>query len=307
MQFPVGSERRDYILSDRAVTLEINEMVFYPPYAIDTNHYHNCMEIGICMEGSGTLTMAKKAYAFSAGTIIIVPEGLHHSQQNQGDPCTRWRYIVVDLRRYMTEMPVRCRETITRFLRDIRQRGLYLENGNTHEEVLRLLYTMFDRHSRYAGEAGAELEALVLMVLLRAAREPMDEHMNAVIDPLHMKSIEPSLLYVSENYRQEIRVREMARACAMSESYFRKVFTRLIGLSPLEYVNRHRIHRAMHLLHVTGDSVQHIALACGFPSVATFSRNFIRYVGQNPSSWRRHHVSVGQEMDDEISKNAEND
>ncbi|MBR2943407.1 MAG: cupin domain-containing protein, partial [Clostridia bacterium] len=192
MQFAAGSERRDYILSEKAITLEINEMVFYPPYAIDTNHYHNCMEIGICMEGTGTLTMGQKAYAFSSGTIIIVPEGLRHSQQNKGEPCTRWRYIVVDVRRFLTEMPSRCRETITRLMQDIRQSGMYLESGDAHEEVLRLLYTMFDLHSRYAGEAGGEMEALVLMILLRAAREPMDGHMNAVIDPLHMKSIEPS-------------------------------------------------------------------------------------------------------------------
>ena len=295
VQFPAGSERRDYILSDKAITLEINEMVFYPPYGIDTNHYHNCMEIGICMEGSGTLTMGKKAYAFSSGTIIIVPEGLHHSQQNKGDPCTRWRYIVVDVRRFLTEMPSRCQETITRLMRDIRRNGMYLDVGSTHEEVLRLLYTMFEMHSRHAGDAGGEMEALVLMILLRAAREPMGEDMNAVIDPLHMKSIEPSLLYVSENYRQEIRVQQMARVCAMSESYFRKVFAQLMGISPLEYVNRYRVHRAMHQLHVTDDSVQHVAAQCGFPSVATFSRNFMRYVGQNPSSWRKQHVGAGQE------------
>ena len=300
MQFAAGSERRDYILSEKAITLEINEMVFYPPYAIDTNHYHNCMEIGICMEGTGTLTMGQKAYAFSSGTIIIVPEGLRHSQQNKGEPCTRWRYIVVDVRRFLTEMPSRCRETITRLMQDIRQSGMYLESGDAHEEVLRLLYTMFDLHSRYAGEAGGEMEALVLMILLRAAREPMDGHMNAVIDPLHMKSIEPSIRYVSENYRQEIRVQQMARACAMSESYFRKVFAQLMGISPLEYVNRYRVHRAMHQLHVTDDSVQHVAAQCGFPSVATFSRNFIRYVGQNPSSWRRQHVGAGQEMENKL-------
>ena len=300
MQFAAGSERRDYILSEKAITLEINEMVFYPPYAIDTNHYHNCMEIGICMEGTGTLTMGQKAYAFSSGTIIIVPEGLRHSQQNKGEPCTRWRYIVVDVRRFLTEMPSRCRETITRLMQDIRQSGMYLESGDAHEEVLRLLYTMFDLHSRYAGEAGGEMEALVLMILLRAAREPMDGHMNAVIDPLHMKSIEPSISYVSENYRQEIRVQQMARACAMSESYFRKVFAQLMGISPLEYVNRYRVHRAMHQLHVTDDSVQHVAAQCGFPSVATFSRNFIRYVGQNPSSWRRQHVGAGQEMENKL-------
>ena len=296
MQFPVGSERRDYILSDKATVLEINEMLWYPPYGLDTNHYHNCMEIGLCMAGSGRLTLGKKAYTFSADTIIVVPAGLHHSQQNMGEPSTRWRYVVLDERRFLTELPARCRSTISRLLKDIHDGGLYLERGDTHDDILRMLYTLFDVHNRYADDAQGEIEALVLLILTRAAREPILREMNAVIDPLHMKTIEPSLLYVSEHYRQEIRVGQMARACAMSESYFRKVFSQLTGLSPLEYVNRHRIHRAMHLLHVTDDSVQHIAEACGFPSVTTFARNFVRQVGQSPSAWRRQHVMPGQDF-----------
>ena len=298
MQFPIGSERRDYILSDKETVLEMNEMVWYPPYGLDTNHYHNCMEIGVCMAGSGTMTLGRSmaAYTFSVGTVVIVPAGLHHSQQNRGEPNTRWRYVVLDERRFLEEIPARCRAVVTRLLRQIRQTGMYMDSGDTHEEVLRLLYSMFDAHNRNAGEAQGEIEALLLLTLVRAAREPIRQEMNAVIDPLHMKSIEPSLLYVSEHYKQEIRVQQMARACAMSESYFRKVFSRLTGLSPLEYVNRHRIHRAMHLLHVTSDSVQQIAAECGFPSVATFSRNFVRHVGQNPSAWRRQHVGLGQEM-----------
>ena len=288
-EIPAGSERRDYILSDRETVLELNEMVWYPPYGQDTNHYHNCLEIGVCVAGSGTITMGQKAYAFAAGDVVIVPAELHHSQQNQGDPLTRWRYAAIDERRFMTEIPARSRGDVMRFLQQSRASGLYLSGGEAHADILSILQRMFDAHTRYAGEAMGEIEALMLLLLVRAAREPIQADMNAVADPLSMKSIEPALLYVSENYRQEIRVQQMARACAMSESYFRKVFGRVMGISPLEYVNRHRIHRAMHLLHVTGDSVQDVAMNCGFPSVSTFARNFIRYVGQNPSAWRRQH------------------
>lgn len=290
VKYSLGSERRDYVLSDRMTVLELNEMVWYPPYGIDTNHYHNCLEIGVCVAGRGTITMGQKAYDFTAGTVVIVPAGLHHSQQNQGDPLTRWRYVVIDELRFLTEIPARSRGEVMRFLQQSRAGGLYLSGGAAHEDILGILQRMFDVHIRYAGEALGEIEALLLLLLVRAAREPIQEEMNAAIDPLNMKSIEPALLYVSENYRQEIRVQQLARACAMSESYFRKVFGQLIGLSPLEYVNRYRVHRAMHLLHVTGDSVQHVALECGFPSVSTFARNFVRYVGQNPSSWRRQHA-----------------
>lgn len=73
----------------------------------------------------------------------------------------------------------------------------------------------------------------------------------------------------------------------MSESHFRRMFTAMVGVSPLEYINRYRIHRSLNLLHSTSESIQNIAARTGFPSITTFNRNFQRCVGQNPSVWRK--------------------
>ena len=73
----------------------------------------------------------------------------------------------------------------------------------------------------------------------------------------------------------------------MSESYFRKVFSRIMNQSPLDYVNAYRIHRAMNLLRTSGDSVQSIAARAGFSSIAAFNRNFKQFSGTSPAAWRR--------------------
>ena len=72
----------------------------------------------------------------------------------------------------------------------------------------------------------------------------------------------------------------------MSESYFRKQFLKIMGQSPLEYVNAYRIHRSMNLLRTTGDSIQNIASRSGFSSIAAYNRNFRQYAGVSPSQWR---------------------
>ena len=78
-----------------------------------------------------------------------------------------------------------------------------------------------------------------------------------------------------------------ARSCSMSESYFRKQFARIMGMSPMEHVNRYRVHRAMNLLRTTSDSIQNIAVRAGYSSLAAFNRNFKQYAGLSPSDWRR--------------------
>lgn len=294
-EYPVGSERRHYPLEEKSAIIELNDMLWYPPYASDIMHYHNCMEIGMCLAGSGTVTLGtgRKPLPFSAGTVILVPAGLRHKQENRGNPMTRWRYIALDERRFLGEIPKRCQQDVSRRLESMKQRGLYLEGNDAGNEIGRIISAMFELKCRYADEVLGELEAMTLLILTRAAREPVRQEMNMAMDPVNIRSIEPALLYVSEHYHLEVRVQEMARVCAMSESYFRKVFGRLMGVSPLEYVNRYRIHRSMHLLHVTSAPISHIAGECGFQSLTTFARNFDRYVGQNPSAWRRAHVNHG--------------
>ena len=80
---------------------------------------------------------------------------------------------------------------------------------------------------------------------------------------------------------------QMAAACAMSESYFRKVFQSVMGVPPLEYVNRYRINRSVQLLSMTNETILTIAGMTGFSSIATYNRNFKRYVGQSPAQWRK--------------------
>ena len=149
---------------------------------------------------------------------------------------------------------------------------------------------MFDLE-RSGGNILPELEAYLLLLLtglarLRSREKEMDV-MAGMETPLVPPALEPALLYVSRHYAEEILVEQMARSCMMSESHFRRMFTAMVGVSPLEYINRYRIHRSLNLLHSTSESIQNIAARTGFPSITTFNRNFQRCVGQNPSVWRK--------------------
>jgi len=121
--------------------------------------------------------------------------------------------------------------------------------------------------------------------------------------PLVPPALEPALLYVSQHYAEEILVEQMARSCMMSESHFRRMFTTLVGVAPLEYINRYRIHRSLNLLRSTSEPIQNIAARTGFPSITTFNRNFQRCVGQSPSAWRKnaqkaHEWACGEKQPD---------
>ena len=235
--------------------------------------------------------MSGSSWRFSAGALLMVPKGVYHAQHNAGEPFTHWRYIAVDSDRLLTQAPHWCAKAIREAMQTTWHSGLYLPPGDEDgARAASIIHMMFDLE-RSGGNILPELEAYLLLLLtglarLRSREKEMDV-MAGMETPLVPPALEPALLYVSRHYAEEILVEQMARSCMMSESHFRRLFTTLVGISPLEYINRYRIHRSLNLLRSTSEPIQNIAVQTGFSSITTFNRNFQRCVGQNPSAWRK--------------------
>ncbi len=166
---------------------------------------------------------------------------------------------------------------------------MFLESS-TDDGLSTIIKLMYDLRRREDTDAEPELELCTYLVLLQLARQTTQAPLLTAKEPVELRlrqPIEPALAYVYEHYKEDIQVSELARSCSMSESYFRKQFLRIMGISPLEHINRYRVHRAMNLLMTTSDSIQNIAVRAGFSSVAAFNRNFKQYALSSPSEWRR--------------------
>ncbi len=282
-----NQERRDYVLNGESPLVGLIDNPWYPPYMQDRSHYHNCMEIGICLSGCGQIEMKGQVRRFETGVVVAVGRGLHHSQQNEGPDVTHWRYVLLDEDLLLWESPARHRPAIRRLLDAARQQGLYFAPDEECRDLRLTLDVMFDVYGRRGELASMELENMAHLLVSVMARS-----VNLALDAASPRTgagsmVEPALQYVSENYMHSVTVAQMAACCAMSESYFRKVFTASMHMAPLEYVNRYRINRAANLMWSTAVPIHQIAAATGFSSPATFNRNFRRYTGQSPAQWRR--------------------
>jgi AraC-like DNA-binding protein len=82
-------------------------------------------------------------------------------------------------------------------------------------------------------------------------------------------------------------VASCADFCCLSESYFRKVFTRFYGTSPQEYLNKMRMRFATELMTDTSLSITAISSACGYLNPQNFSRMFAKTMGLSPRDYRR--------------------
>ncbi|MHB8964157.1 MAG: AraC family transcriptional regulator [Saccharofermentanales bacterium] len=99
------------------------------------------------------------------------------------------------------------------------------------------------------------------------------------------------LEYIDSNYAADISVKALASHIGIDRSYLYSLFMKYLGKSPKDYITCFRMDRALDLFH-TGLSIQEIARSVGYYDALLFSKNFKRYKGLSPSSYRSQRFSV---------------
>lgn len=92
---------------------------------------------------------------------------------------------------------------------------------------------------------------------------------------------------VQERPGQALSVATLAAWCGMSPRHFARCFRDEMGVTPARFVEGVRFEAACQALAATDAPVAKIAVMCGFGSVETLRRVFMRRLGSSPVSYRR--------------------
>jgi AraC family transcriptional regulator len=95
--------------------------------------------------------------------------------------------------------------------------------------------------------------------------------------------------YVAANLAGDIRVRELAELVGCSEGHFHRAFHATTGETPLRFIHRMRIERAMQILATQDVAITELAMRLGFVSPSHFARVFRSITGRSPRAFRSAH------------------
>lgn len=93
--------------------------------------------------------------------------------------------------------------------------------------------------------------------------------------------------YLRTRFRERVTIGDLSAHLAYSPSHLSRVFTSVVGTSPMDYLAAWRLHEAKHLLINHRLGVAETCHEVGYASVGTFSRRFLSDVGTPPGSLRR--------------------
>ena len=118
-----------------------------------------------------------------------------------------------------------------------------------------------------------------------------------------LRRVQQALAFLEANFASKLTIEQLARISGLSLFHFSRLFHRVVGLPPYQYLLRCRLRHAQELLSAStsSPSIADIAIVCGFADQAHLTRLFRRAFGVTPQQFRRTQTSAG--LDKKARKN----
>ncbi|MDF2615036.1 MAG: L-rhamnose operon transcriptional activator [Clostridia bacterium] len=280
-------EFRYYEMPNNEIVLALLGKDWRREYGVGINglHFHNFMEIGYCHEGTGEVIIDNQNYPFEANVFTVIPPNLSHTTNSDRGTESYWEWMFFDIEQYLNATYKEDAAFVQKLLTRIYRKALFL-HAKEHpvlDNILRNIIREMQRKDTYYQESVKGFMQAFIVELLRL--DDSEEKIKRTKQKA--AQISDALDYVNRNYNEEIKISQLANACNMSESHFRKVFEQSMNMRPIDYINLIRVQKACELIKRSQVTMECVAYKVGFATVSTFNRNFKKLVGISPYQWKQ--------------------
>ena len=154
------------------------------------------------------------------------------------------------------------------------------------EATLRRILTLRAKPHPAAHASAEALFGALLGELVRETTTRPADPAEPGLDQHHREIIQSLAAGIRENPGGAHSVAALAQAAGYSTDHFSRVFAKVTGQRPQEWIIAARLARARQLLAETGLTVSQIAETLGFRDVFFFSRQFTQRTGKTPTAYR---------------------
>lgn len=250
-------------------------------------HTHLRIEINYVKRGSCSLHLDNKIVRFREGEIMIIAPHVNHLFEAgpNGTTLMQLEFLPEIFSRFRLKQVSNASipDTVSLFPFGKEHQVIkVIDNIRIVHSLQRIIHEMEAKNPYY--------QHLVIMyyaeLLILIHRYMEEVHLPLCTN----KAIRQAVTYMRSNYLSPIAINQVADHVGVSERYLRTLFTTNLNQSPLEYLNRIRVQKAIELLQNTDLSVKEVCFQCGFQSPQYFSRLFKRQTGVAPHTITKSHT-----------------
>jgi len=271
------------------------------------SHHHPLFELLYCREGEVEMTVEQERLMLAAGELLLLRPGVKHALRNNGAEPYRFMNLHFntddqELRSHLSGQPYawmkqealaqsRLPESLRQMVDLLQLESQTTESGTIGEDAQALPLDGWSKLMLQSLVLQMIGEAAMLMQRGAGAERRSDVARYSSATEVELAHAVESLIRDTPYTRHTIA--EVARHLSVSRSQCYKVFTKVYGMSPRQYLSELTLSQAKQHLLDNRLTIDEIAETMGFSSTSHFSRQFKRWTGIAPTQYRpRIHLGV---------------
>ena len=251
----------------------------------EMSHLHEDIEIVSVLKGNIDCKTGEERFNLKKGDICFINKHHLHALYQTGEDSSH-RILIIGSE-LLKKIPSVYNKYIKVFLEDSGFSHVRFTGRDSHAAEINNYINVMEELKKNE-EPGYELEMLsiiykILWHLYNAyvsgsATRPPDN--NLLIQEQMME-------FIYEHFDEPLTLDEIAEAGNISRSQCSKLFKKYSGMSPISFLNHHRLELSRDMLRSTDNSIADISLSCGFSDQSYYNRLFRKEYGCTPLEYRK--------------------
>ena len=256
-------------------------------------HTHAEIQLLFCIRGEFSYEFKGRPPAIlTAGHFIVIPPQTEHRHLQAIDPAGHRVEMLIRPKPPWRHSFGLFPPSLASTLIDRLLRHACTPVPCSHElmTLFRELDTLAARNRRTrTPDALALARALSCLILQRCCKSS-NIPSKAEDGPNDSRLMNEAVDWLRAHYAEHVRISRLVSYMGYSRSRLFELFRRHTGLTPADWLVRHRVKMARKLLETTSLPVVRIATDCGFSSAQYFNDVFRKQTDSTPSAWRKAHL-----------------
>lgn len=250
----------------------------------EAHSHHNQLQLFFIFQGQCQIFCNHIVYSMNANDLLIIPPQELHYGNTLSVPL-HYYVIRINLELLATLSSKVCRD---KYILPILQGLLSFHHFITSESIKEMCIEAIQVSVKK--ELGYELILMefiyrFLALLMQENTVYLTTDMNTEYLMKKRQRFEFLFSYIKEHLAENLSISLLAEKSNMSVAYFCRYFKECTAETPVNYINKLRLEKAITLLNQGSFSITEIAYACGFHDSNYFSRVFRKYMKQTPSNF----------------------